>query len=71
LKACGIRAKGYVNEYGLVKSSTAYSRELFKKLEILPLYSQYQMKHQLDATLCRFHFCRVTLHVSGASAQNM
>ena len=27
-----------------------------------------QMKHQLDATLCRFYFCRVTLHVSGASA---
>ena len=23
------------------------------------------MKHQLDATLCRFYFCRVTLHVSG------
>ena len=25
-----------------------------------------QMKHQLDAPLCRFYFCRVTLHVSGA-----
>ena len=24
-----------------------------------------QMKHQIDATLCRFYFCRVTLHVSG------
>ena len=24
------------------------------------------IKHQLDATLCRFYFCRVTLHVSGA-----
>ena len=24
-----------------------------------------QMKHQLDATLCRFYFCRVTLHISG------
>ena len=23
------------------------------------------MKHQLDATLFRFYFCRVTLHVSG------
>ena len=22
-----------------------------------------QIKHQLDATLCRFYFCRVTLHV--------
>ena len=28
------------------------------------------MKHQLDAALCRFYFCRVTLHVSGASAHN-
>ena len=28
------------------------------------------MKHQLDATLCRFYFCRVTLHVSGASADH-
>ena len=24
-----------------------------------------QMKRQLDATLCRFYFCGVTLHVSG------
>ena len=24
-----------------------------------------QIKHQLDATLCRFYFCRVILHVSG------
>ena len=29
-----------------------------------------QMKLQLDATLCRFNFCRVTLHVSGASAHH-
>jgi len=28
------------------------------------------MKHQLDATLCRFYFCKVTLHVSGASAHH-
>jgi hypothetical protein len=28
------------------------------------------MKHQLDATLCRFYLCRVTLHVSGASAHH-
>jgi len=27
--------------------------------------TQSQIKHQLDATLCRFYFCRVTLHVSG------
>jgi len=29
-----------------------------------------QMKHQLDATLCRFYFCRVTLRASGASAHH-
>ena len=29
-----------------------------------------QMKHQLDATLCRFYFCSVPLHVSGASAHH-
>ena len=28
------------------------------------------MNHQLDATLCRLYFCRVTLHVSGASAHH-
>jgi len=28
------------------------------------------MKHQLDATLYRFYFCRVTLHVSGANAHH-
>ena len=28
------------------------------------------MKHKLDATLCRFYFCRVTLHVSGARAHH-
>ena len=28
------------------------------------------MKHQLDATLCRVYFCRVTLHVSGARAHH-
>ena len=29
-----------------------------------------QIEHQLDATLCRFYFCRVTLHVPGASAHH-
>ena len=29
-----------------------------------------QVKHQLDATLCRLYFCRVTLHVSGASSHH-
>ena len=33
-------------------------------------HSISQMKRQLDATLCRFYFCRVTLHVSGASTQH-
>ena len=28
------------------------------------------MKHQLDAPLCTFYFCRVTLHVSGATAHH-
>ena len=29
-----------------------------------------QMKHQLDATLYRFYFCRVTLHVSGVKRRS-
>ena len=29
-----------------------------------------QMKHQFDATLCRFYFCKVTLHVSGTSTHH-
>jgi len=29
-----------------------------------------QMKHQLDATLCRFYYCRVTLHVWGTSTHH-
>ena len=33
-------------------------------------HSISQMKHQTDATLCRFYFCRVTLYVSGASAHH-
>jgi hypothetical protein len=33
-------------------------------------FQKVQMKHQIDATLCRFYFCRVTLHVSGASARH-
>jgi hypothetical protein len=32
--------------------------------------SERQIKHQLDATLCRIYFCRVTLHVLGASAHH-
>ena len=33
-------------------------------------HSISQMKYQLDTTLCRFYFCRVTLHVSGACAHH-
>ena len=29
------------------------------------IFAISQIKHQLDATLCRFYFCRVNLHVSG------
>jgi len=42
----------------------------FFPLQNAVCFSQSQMKHQLDATLCRFYFCRVTLHVSGASAHH-
>ena len=38
---------------------------------VLPcIIVQVKWKHQLDATLCRFYFYRVTLHVSGASAHH-
>ena len=33
-------------------------------MQVLFLQS-HSIKHQLDATMCRFYFCRVTLHVSG------
>ena len=44
-----------------LNTAGAYSRQLCHPS---------QMKHQLDATLCRFYFCRVTLHISGASAHH-
>ena len=34
------------------------------KVVVVSFLQISQMKHQLDATLCRFYFCRVTLHVS-------
>jgi len=43
---------------------------LLKHLDDIMFNCLSQMKHQLDATLCRFYFCRVTLHVSGASAHH-
>ena len=48
-----------------IKSRIALAKAAFNKKKRLS-----QMKHQLDATLCRFYFCRVTLHVSGASAHH-
>ena len=38
--------------------------------ELSTQFTISQMKHQLDAILCKFYFCRVTLHVSGASAHH-
>ena len=57
-------SKGNKNEHFFFPyPSAALSYELiFKDIS--------QIKHQLDATLCRFYFCRVTLHVSGASAHH-
>ena len=48
---------------------------LFEKLKsndskFFNYFRMRQMKRQLDAILCRFYFCRVTLHVSGASAHH-
>ena len=40
------------------------------KLGFMTNFGKGQMKHQLDATLCRFYFCRVTRHVSGESAHH-
>ena len=34
------------------------------------IFQSSLIKHQLDPTLCRFYFCRVTLHVSDASAHH-
>jgi hypothetical protein len=41
-----------------------------KKVLVRHMLCISQVKNQLDATLCRFYFCRVTLHVSGASAHH-
>ena len=47
-KACSVRAPLLDNKYGYVYPTHG---EL----------SLIQMKHHLDATLCRFYFCRVIL----------
>ena len=52
----------------IIKSNTFIS--FFFKFCVSVHHSISQMKHQLHATLCRFHFCRVTLHVSCASAHH-
>jgi len=44
--------------------------ENISSLSICEISGFSLMKHQLDATLCRFYFCRVTLHVSVASAHH-
>ena len=43
--------------------------QAFNRMQRIPFILR-QMKHQLDATLCRFYFCRVTIHVSGASTHH-
>ena len=48
-----------------VVTSAHYHRVIRKRAYVVT-----QMKHQLDATLCRFNFCRVTLHGSGANAHH-
>ena len=40
-------------------------KHIFYSGNILKGKTRGQIKHKLDATLCRFYFCRVTLHVSG------
>ena len=52
-----------------LETSTLRAEERHKVRERCFLKNR-QMKHKLDATLCRFYFCRVTLHVSGASAHH-
>ena len=54
---------------GVMGSSRQWLRECGVPSEFRYL-TLSQMKHQLDATLCRFYFCRVTLHVSGASTHH-
>ena len=46
-------------------------QRIIPNLKFWRFFCEVKWKHQLDATLCRFYFCRVTLHVSGASARNM
>jgi len=50
------------HNYQIVKRVTASHGMQYNALR--------QIKHQLDVTLCRFYFCRVTLRVSGATAHH-
>ena len=52
------------------KSLEGSRRIRFPDLMTIDAKMVSQMKHQLHATLCRFYFCRVTLHVSGTSAHH-
>jgi len=50
-----------------VKMTQKYSKDsiIFFYFCVSVYRSISEIKHRLDATLCRFYFCRVTLHVSG------
>ena len=51
--------------------SNIFTKPRGSKIYIYMLYTVYSSnKNQLDATLCRFYFCRVTLHVSGVNAHH-
>jgi hypothetical protein len=54
----------------LPKKRKSTECEEYRSLSISKHPYKSQMKNQIDATLCRFYFCRVTLHVSGASAHH-
>ena len=54
----------------LPKKCKSTECEEYRSLSISKRPYKSQMKNQIDASLCRCYFCRVTLHVSGASAHH-
>ena len=61
----------------MFRASSAHHQEYLKLVQrSLVHVLSLQVSHHIsllgpnDATLCRFNFCRVTLHVSGASAHH-